>query len=117
MKKVDWTSARRHLEKDPVMRRIMDAIGPCTLEPHRDHFVLLCKSIYSQQISTTVATVLFGRFRENFPRKHPTPELVHKLLTTGTEEQLKGCGLSRQKKKYLIDLAEHFISGAIPNHN
>jgi DNA-3-methyladenine glycosylase II len=116
MKSVDWSSARRHLEKDPIMRRIMDAVGPCTLKPRRDHFVLLCKSIYSQQISTTVATVLFGRFREKFPRKRPTPQLVLKLLTEGTEADLKGCGLSRQKKKYLIDLSRHFLSGAIPNH-
>ena len=117
MSPTDWTAARRHLQNDPILRRIMDAIGPCTLRTRRDHFVLLCKSIYSQQISTTVATVLFGRFREKFPRKRPTPARVHKLLTTGSEAELKGCGLSRQKKKYLIDLSQHFISGAIPNHN
>jgi DNA-3-methyladenine glycosylase II len=116
MKKPDWSQARRHLEKDPILHQIMDAVGPCTLAPRRDHFVLLCKSIYSQQISTTVATVLFGRFREKFPRQRPTPPLVHKLLTTGSDAELKGCGLSRQKKKYLIDLSEHFMSGAIPNH-
>jgi DNA-3-methyladenine glycosylase II len=116
MKTVDWTAARRHLEKDPILRRIMDSVGPCTLHPRRDHFVLLCKSIYSQQISTTVANVLFGRFREKFPRKRPTPALVRKLLLHGSEADLKGCGLSRQKKKYLIDLAEHFLSGKIPNH-
>jgi DNA-3-methyladenine glycosylase II len=115
MKTPDWTTARRHLEKDPIMRRIMDAVGPCSLTPHRDHFMLLCRSIYSQQISTAVATVLFGRFREKFPRKRPTPELAHKLLTEGTETDLKGLGLSRQKKKYLIDLSKHFITGAIPN--
>jgi DNA-3-methyladenine glycosylase II len=116
MKPIDWSSARRHLEKDPIMRRIMDAVGPCTLKPRRDHFVLLCKSIYSQQISTTVAAVLFGRFREKFPRKRPTPARVLKLLTEGSEADLKGCGLSRQKKKYLIDLSQHFLSGKIPNH-
>lgn len=115
MKSPDWSTARRHLQKDPVLARIISAVGPCTLKPHRDHFVLLCRSIYSQQISTAVATVLFGRFREKFPRKRPTPPLVLKLLTEGTEAELKGCGLSRQKKKYLIDLSKHFISGAIPN--
>ena len=116
MKTGDWSAARKHLESDPVLRDIMAAVGPCGLKPRRDHFVLLCKSIYSQQISTIVASVLFGRFREHFPSKRPTPALVHKLLTTGTEEELKGCGLSRQKKKYLIDLSTHFLSGAIPNH-
>jgi DNA-3-methyladenine glycosylase II len=112
----DWTPARRHLEQDPTMHRIISAVGPCTLRPRRDHFVLLCKSIYSQQISSAVATVLFGRFREHFPRRRPTPQRVFDLLTTGTEAQLKGCGLSRQKKAYLIDLSKHFLSEAIPNH-
>jgi DNA-3-methyladenine glycosylase II len=116
MKTTNWSSARKHLESDPVLRDIMAAAGPCRLKPRRDHFVLLCKSIYAQQISTIVANVLFGRFREHFPQKRPTPALVHKLLTTGSEEELKGCGLSRQKKKYLIDLSSHFLSGAIPNH-
>ena len=112
----NWTAARRHLEQDPTMRRIIGAVGPCTLRPRRDHFVLLCKSIYSQQISSAVATVLFGRFREHFPRRRPTPQRVFDLLTTGTDAQLKGCGLSRQKKAYLIDLSKHFLSEAIPNH-
>lgn len=98
------------------MGEIISAVGPCTLRPRRDHFVLLCKSIYSQQISSAVATVLFGRFREHFPLKRPTPARVLSLLTTGTEAQLKGCGLSRQKKAYLIDLSRHFLSNAIPNH-
>jgi DNA-3-methyladenine glycosylase II len=112
----DWAPARRHLQRDPILREIISAIGPCTLRPRRDHFVLLCKSIYSQQISSVVAAVLFGRFRENFTQKRPTPQRVFDLLTTGTDAQLKGCGLSRQKKTYLIDLSQHFLSGAIPNH-
>jgi DNA-3-methyladenine glycosylase II len=99
-----------------VLRDIMAAVGPCALRPRRDHFVLLCKSIYSQQISATVAAVLFGRFRECFPRKRPTPQLTLHLLSHGADAQLKGCGLSRQKKEYLIDLSKHFLSGAIPNH-
>jgi DNA-3-methyladenine glycosylase II len=116
MKHDDWTRARRHLQRDPVLRDVIAAVGPCALTPRRDHFVLLCKSIYSQQISAAVASVLFGRFRECFPRKRPTPRLVLDLLGNGPEAQLKGCGLSRQKKEYLIDLAKHFLSGAIPNH-
>jgi len=116
MKHDDWTRARRHLQRDPVLRDVIAAVGACALTPRRDHFVLLCKSIYSQQISAAVASVLFGRFRECFPRKRPTPRLVLDLLGNGPEAQLKGCGLSRQKKEYLIDLAKHFLSGAIPNH-
>lgn len=111
----NWSAARKHLAQDPVLRDIMAAVGPCTLRPRRDHFVLLCKSIYSQQISSAVAAVLFGRFRECFPLKRPTPQRVLKLLSEEGRADLAGCGLSRQKKKYLIDLSRHFISGAIPS--
>jgi DNA-3-methyladenine glycosylase II len=108
----NWTTAERHLHADPTLRRIRAKIGPCGLKPQRDRFVLLCRAIYSQQISSKVARILFARFRACFPNRRPTPELVKKLLT-GKNPPEK-CGLSRQKKKYLIDLAQHFIDGRIP---
>ncbi len=93
-----WSIARKHLaQSDPIMRKIATAIGPCTLKPNRDHFSMLCKSIYSQQISTVVAAVLFGRFKERFPLKRPTPEHALKLLNHEDPNHLQGCGLSRQK--------------------
>ncbi|MGD1278152.1 MAG: DNA-3-methyladenine glycosylase 2 family protein [Tepidisphaeraceae bacterium] len=115
MKSPDWSAARRHLERDPVLRDIITAMGPCTLGPQRDHFLLLCRAIFSQQISSAVAAVLFGRFREQFPRKRPTPAGVLNFLTRGNEAALKICGLSRQKRNYLIDLSRHFLAGKIPS--
>ena len=89
-------------------------MGPCTLAPRRDYFVVLCKSIFSQQISTAVAATLFGRFRDLFPGRRPTPALVLAKLAGEDEAVLRHCGLSRQKKTYLLDLAEHFATGQIP---
>jgi len=110
--KPSWSLAEKHLHGDPVLRRIRASIGPCRLTPQRDHFVLLCRAIYSQQISSKVAKVLFARFCDHFPRKRPTPQRVRKLLARGKSP--KSCGLSRQKRKYLIDLARHFVDGRIP---
>ena len=111
----DWTSALRHLRKaDPVMGRIVDRVGLCTLHPRRDYFVVLCKAIFTQQISTAVATVLFGRFRDLFPLRRPTPRLVFDALSNGNGEVLRKCGLSRQKASYLHDLSRHFLDGRIP---
>lgn len=111
----DWAPALRHLRKaDPVLRPIIARVGPCTLHPRRDYFVVLCKAIYSQQVSTAVATILFDRLRDQFPGRRPTPARVREFLTTGGDEQLRRCGLSRQKRAYLIDLAEHFVDGRIP---
>src|SRR5436305_2029246 len=110
----DWAAARRHLARvDPAMKGIIARVGPCTLAPRRDHFVVLCKSIYRQQISTRIATILFNRFRDQFPQKRPTPQRVLDLLNgrRADEATIKRVGLSRQKKAYLIDLAQHFVDG------
>jgi DNA-3-methyladenine glycosylase II len=108
-------AAMRTLRLDPVMRRLIKRVGPCTLSPRKDYFVVLCKSIYTQQISTRIAAILFGRFCECFPRKRPTPTRVVELLSRDGED-VKRCGLSRQKRAYLIDLAKHFADNRIPTH-
>lgn len=111
--KPDWSAAKRHLSRvDPVLARIVKRVGPCTLVPRRDYFNILCVSIFNQQISTKIATILFNRFRDEFPRRKPTPARALKLLQEG--EGFKRCGLSRQKRAYLIDLSEKFIDRKIP---
>lgn len=110
----DWSEAAAHLSRvDPTLKRIIRQVGPCTLAPRRDYFVVLCKSIFNQQISTKVAAVLFARFRSQFPRQRPTPQAVIDFLS-GDPEKVRAVGLSRQKAIYLRDLAEHFVDGRIP---
>jgi DNA-3-methyladenine glycosylase II len=112
----DWSPATKHLRRDPVMRKLIARVGPCTLAPRRDYFVVLCKSIFTQQISTKIAAILFARFAEQFPRKRATPQLVVKFLDPkkGDDELIRRCGISRQKRLYLLDLAKHFVRGEIP---
>jgi len=113
-RKLAWRDAEAHLRSvSPVFRRTIERVGPCTLSPRRDYFVVLCKAIFTQQISTQVATVLFGRFRDLFPGRRPTPAKVLELLEADGEV-LKGCGLSRQKRAYIADLSEHFALRRIP---
>jgi DNA-3-methyladenine glycosylase II len=112
--KPDWANAAKHLSRvDPTLRAVIRRVGPCTMAPRRDYFVVLCKSIFNQQISTKVAAVLFARFRSQFPRQRPTPKGVIDFLN-GDPEKVRAVGLSRQKALYLRDLAEHFIDGRIP---
>jgi DNA-3-methyladenine glycosylase II len=110
--KPDWSAARKFLRRDPVMRKVMTRVGPCVLEPRKDYFIVLCKSIFTQQISTKIAAILFGRFCELFPRGKPTPEKAIDVLCH--DHNAKHCGLSRQKRAYLTDLAKHFADGRIP---
>jgi DNA-3-methyladenine glycosylase II len=117
--KETWAKATRHLRRvDPVMKSIIARVGPCTLAPRKDYFVVLCKSIFSQQLNTKVAATLFGRFSDLFPRGRPTPALVLKALSGGvSEEAIRHAGLSRQKRSYILDLAQHFADGEIPTRS
>ena len=106
----DWTPALRHLSKvDPVMKAVVKRVGPCTLAPRGDPFISLCQAIFTQQVSTAVATVLFARFRKLFSRGTPTPKGVLRL----TDDQMRLAGLSRQKMSYLRDMSERFSRGEI----
>ncbi len=112
--KAGWAEAESHLSgTDGRLRRVIEQVGPCTLAPRRDYFVVLCKAIFTQQISTAVAAVLFKRFQDLFPSRRPTPSRVLAALEADSEV-LRRCGLSRQKQAYLKDLAEHFEGNLIP---
>ncbi len=94
---------------DPILRGLIRQVGPCRLAPRRDYFVTLCDSIISQQLSVTVAEVIFNRFAGLYPSGRPTPVAV-----SGTPPaRLRGVGLSSQKAKYLKDLAGGFMDGRI----
>ncbi len=109
----DWIEGQKRLSRvDPVLKAIIKKVGPCTLKRRKDYFVVLCKSIFSQQISVKVAAVLFHRFRNQFPLRRPTPARVIELFSKPAE-QINAVGLSRQKQAYILDLARHFESGEL----
>lgn len=108
-----WLAAQKHLaDASPELLELVPRVGACTLKPRRDYFVVLAKAIFSQQISTKVAAVLFGRFRDQFPARRPTPQRTIELFRDPAAARI--CGLSRQKEAYIIDLARHFTNGSIP---
>src|SRR5690349_948672 len=96
-----WPQAVAFLRKaDPKMKQAIDLVGPCMLRPRRDYFVVLCKSVVSQQVSTAAAATIFGRFRELFPSRRPTPARVVDLMRADLE-RMRRCGFSRQKLSYI----------------
>lgn len=110
MKPEDIRRARRHLRAaDPVMRDMIDAVGPFTLRLHRDRFGLLVRSIISQQISTSAARSIRGRLQEiSGPKGFTAANLVR-----FTVDQLRSAGLSPQKASYVNDLAEKVNDGTV----
>ena len=69
-----------------------------------DHYAALIRAIVGQQLSTTVARVMWGRMLERFGGRPPTPQEV---LDDDPEELRAAIGLSRAKVSFLRSLAEH----------
>ena len=109
---LDYTKARRHLaRRDPILRDLMRAHGPCGLaaRQHADPFKALIRAIVGQQLSTKAAATIFSRFEALYPA-FPAP--AHVIATP--DAALRGVGLSSQKLGYLRDLCERIESGALP---
>jgi len=96
-------------DRDPKIAQVIQAIGPLRLKRNRNYFVVLCRSIVSQQISTAAADTIYSRFQKLFDGHAPTPERVAGLQ----DKPLRAAGLSRQKAAYMKDLSRHFIDGTI----
>jgi DNA-3-methyladenine glycosylase II len=106
-------AAISHLKSvDPVLGRIIDAVGPCRLEARRTgtHYDALVRSIVFQQLSGKAASTIHRRFTEIYPGKRPRAE--HVLSTA--EERLRAAGLSRQKIGYLRDLSARVADRSLP---
>ncbi|MSU62055.1 MAG: DNA-3-methyladenine glycosylase 2 family protein [Pedosphaera sp.] len=92
----------RHLRgADPILRQVIDCVGPFRLKPHSDRFGSLVRSIISQQISGSAAQSIRRRLERLAAPGRITPE---KLLRFSSEA-LRSVGLSGQKQTYLRDLA------------
>jgi DNA-3-methyladenine glycosylase II len=105
--------AQRHLRKrDPVMRRLIDAVGPFTLRLDRDRFRMLVRSIISQQISGKAAKSIRERLEALIAPERISP---HNLAALSVAE-LRSAGVSPQKAGYLHDLAAKVDSGAVRLH-
>ncbi len=80
-----------------------------TIHVPTDHFSALCREIIGQQLSSKAALVIFGRFRDLFPKK----KITSKHLVKIKPEDLRSVGLSNSKAAYLKDLAGKVESGEL----
>jgi DNA-3-methyladenine glycosylase II len=99
-----------HLKKaDPVLRAIIERVGPYKMEYRDPVFETLVRSIVYQQLSGRVASVIFGRLTAATPDSTITPEGVLRL----TPRKMRALGLSKQKTEYIRDLARRTRAGQI----
>src|SRR5580700_5213627 len=101
--------AVNHLKKcDPVLRAIIERVGPCRMQFGLADFHSLAEAIVYQQLNGKAAATIFKRFAA-LAGEPLTPEGILKL----TDQQMRGAGLSKQKTSYLRDLAERTRSGEL----
>jgi len=102
-------SAIVHLKKsDPVLRDIIEKVGPCRMEFGPPEFHSLAESIVYQQLNGKAAFTIFNRFAA-LAGDPITPKGILKL----TPEQMRSVGLSKQKTSYLFDMAERAQRGEL----
>jgi len=101
--------AVNHLKRsDPVLRAIIERVGPCRMEYGIPQFASLAEAIIYQQLNGKAAVTIFNRFAE-LAGEPITPEGILKL----SDVQLRSVGLSKQKSSYLKDLAAKTAAGLL----
>ena len=101
--------AINHLKKsDPILRAIIERVGPCRMEFGEPVFHSLAEAIVYQQLNGKAAVTIFNRFTA-LAGEPVTPEGILKL----TPENMRTVGLSKQKSSYLFDMAERASRGEL----
>ena len=100
-----------HLKQaDPVLREIIERVGPYRIQHTEPDFETVARSIVFQQLSGSSARAIFGRLKETLGSdERMTPESILSLPLADA----RNAGLSQQKTNYLRDLAEKTQTGVI----
>lgn len=102
--------ALRHLRAaDPVLRNVIQQVGPFRLRLRRNRFESLARSIISQQISGGAARSIQKRLSALVA----PAGLAAKSVGVLTPQQLRTAGVSPQKASYLLDLAAKVTDGTV----
>jgi len=103
-----WNEAREALcDVDPVLGDLIREAGDSVLRPRNDPFFSLARSVVGQQISVMAAESVWQKLVAQ------TGEINAEAFAKQSPEELRACGLSRQKVAYMHSLAEHFLDGGV----
>lgn len=104
MKPDYWEKARKYLiTSDRVLGKIISQYKGESLTVRGDAFYTLARSIIGQQISVKAADSVWQKFESCLQ------QIIPQNLLIKNEDELRNCGLSSQKIRYLNGLSEYFI--------
>ena len=99
-----WNKGKIHLSnKDKVLMKIIDQFANQSLQLNDNSFHALVNSIIGQQISVSAANSMKKKFFAL--KRNITPRTIKNLK----KNDLKKCGLSKQKILYIYNIAEFFL--------
>jgi DNA-3-methyladenine glycosylase II len=93
--------------RDPDLHRVYVRLGYPPLWTREPGFASLVQIILEQQVSIKAAATMFERLASHL--ESVTPDSVKKAGESG----LRGVGLTRQKSRYCVELANRITSGEL----
>jgi len=105
----DLNKAIKHLQKDPVLFKLIKKFGILDYQPNSNYFESLVESIIGQQLSGKAADTIYKRFLNLFPKQKFTPDLVLDI----EDLTLRNCGMSWAKARSLHDLSHKILSKTV----
>jgi DNA-3-methyladenine glycosylase II len=108
-------AALAHLKgSDPVLAGIIERIGPCRIEYRKPDFTALARAIVYQQLNGVAAGSIYRRMAAVVADgSRRSASLRPEAVLQAPPRRLRAAGLSAAKVKYLRDLAQKTVSGAV----
>ena len=104
MKPKYWNKGKIHLSnKDKVLKKIIDQFSNQSLQLNDNSFHALINSIIGQQISVSAANSMKKKLF--VLKRNITPRTIKNIK----KNDLKKCGLSKQKILYINNIADFFL--------
>ena len=90
-------------QKDDVLKRIISEFGLPIIQKREEGFASMCHIILEQQVSIASAKAAYEKLVNLVGKVDPF------TIHNATDEDLRSCGISRQKTLYLKDVAQRVI--------
>lgn len=90
-------------QKDEVLKRIISEFGLPIIQKREEGFASMCHIILEQQVSIASAKAAYEKLVNLVGKVDPF------TINNATDEDLRSCGISRQKTIYLKDVAQRVI--------
>lgn len=90
-------------QKDDVLKRIISEFGLPIIQKREEGFASMCHIILEQQVSIASAKAAYDKLVNLVGKIDPI------TIYNATDQDLRNCGISRQKTLYLKDVAQRVI--------